>query len=195
MSVSIEQLKCSSAVICVQQTWNKIVYKFPWKTPRIANASPTGGWNRCDWVKWIKIETKIKSRKSRRKGIPLKHGTPEALNDNRCPESSPQPQSPLAIEYKQTPSSASDNYNGNGEPQLNSSRSLKLLLQVLNSMSSPPAMPIYNRYPALNGYPQINGVDPGEPIDCRKLQSHRRYVQRGFHRKKVKARNRYQYHN
>ncbi|XP_021702167.1 protein bric-a-brac 2 isoform X7 [Aedes aegypti] len=42
-------------------------------------------------------------------------------------------------------------------------------------MSSPPAMPNYNnRYPALNGYPQINGVDPAEPIDCRKLQSHRR---------------------
>ncbi|XP_021702183.1 protein bric-a-brac 2 isoform X10 [Aedes aegypti] len=88
-----------------------------------------------------------------------------------------------------TTPSASDSSEGNGDRQLNSSRrppavavddsgekfSFKLLLQVLNSMSSPPAMPNYNnRYPALNGYPQINGVDPAEPIDCRKLQSHRR---------------------
>lgn len=141
---------------------------------------PHWGKTRCDRVKWVKIETKIKSRKNRRKGIPLKNGQSSSFVDKD----------------KTTTPSASDSSEGNGDRQLNSSSSFKLLLQVLNSMSSPPAMPNYNnRYPALNGYPQINGVDPAEPIDCRKLQSHRRYVERGFHRHKIKARNRQPYNH
>lgn len=66
--------------------------------------------------------------------------------------------------------------------------SLKFLQQVLNNMSSPPTIPLYTgRYPAPNGYPQINGTETAEPLDFRKVESHRRYVW-AFHKIKSKAR-------
>ncbi|KAL1376046.1 hypothetical protein pipiens_017113 [Culex pipiens pipiens] len=52
-------------------------------------------------------------------------------------------------------------------------RSLKFLLQVLDTMSSPPTIPLYSgRYP--NGYgPPFNGIEPHEPLDFRKVESQR----------------------
>lgn len=140
--------------------------------------------------KWIKIEIKIKSRKSRRKGIPLKNGTPEALNlDSSSLQSFTDLAAASVVEGKKNASSASDSSQGNGDYQLNSSSSLKFLQQVLNNMSSPPAIPLYTRrYPTPNGYPQnTNGTETTELLDLRKLESHRRYVW-AFHKIKSKAR-------
>uniref|UniRef100_A0A182N7D4 Uncharacterized protein n=1 Tax=Anopheles dirus TaxID=7168 RepID=A0A182N7D4_9DIPT len=47
----------------------------------------------------------------------------------------------------------------------------------LFSMASSPALPLYaSRYSTPNGYPQING-EVDAPLDFRKVESLRRYVQ------------------
>ncbi|KAL9695802.1 hypothetical protein quinque_015087 [Culex quinquefasciatus] len=110
---------------------------------------------------------KIQPLKSgRRKGIPHKSA----------------PAGPSTVNEKDDISS-SDSAKGNGDCQLASPGSLKFLLQVLDTMSSPPTIPLYSgRYP--NGYgPPFNGIEPHEPLDFRKVESQRRYVW-AFHRAK-----------
>lgn len=121
----------------------------------------------------------------------------EALNVDES-STELQPSSSFAadiVEGQKKPASpASDSVQGNGDYQLNSSSSLKFLQQVLNNMSSPPAIPLYtSRYPTLNGYPQINGAETVEPLDFRKVELHRRYVWT-FHKIKMKARAERLYH-
>lgn len=116
-------------------------------------------------------EAKIKPFKScrRRKGIPKKSAEagPSSVNEK-------------------DDISTSDSAKGNGDCQLASPGSLKLLLQVLQTMSSPPTIPLYSggRYP--NGYgPPFNGIEPHEPLDFRKVESQRRYVW-ALHRAKLR---------
>lgn len=117
----------------------------------------------------------LKSCRSRRKGIPQKFG----------PEAGPSSSSPSSV-TKKDDISPSDSAKGNGDCQLASPGSLKFLLQVLQTMSSPPTIPLYSgRYP--NGYgPPFNGIEPHEPLDFRKVESQRRYVW-AFHRAKMAA--------
>lgn len=132
-------------------------------------------------------EAKIKSLKSRRrKGIPKK-STAEAGSSSSSSSS--------AVNEKDD-ISTSDSAKGNGDCQLASPGTLKFLLQVLQTMSSPPTIPLYasgggggggpGRYPTPNGYgvPPFNGIEPHEPLDFRKVESQRRYVW-ALHRAKM----------
>lgn len=126
-------------------------------------------------------EAKIKSLKSRRrKGIPKKSSAEAGSSSS-------------AVNEKDD-ISTSDRAKGNGDCQLASPGTLKFLLQVLQTMSSPPTIPLYSggggggRYPTPNGYgvPPFNGIEPHEPLDFRKIESQRRYVW-ALHRAKMAA--------
>lgn len=126
-----------------------------------------------------KNESKIKPRNNRRKGIPLKQGSFTALDELSASSTSSKP-TISALEGQKDANFASDSEKGNGDCQLSSSSALKFLLQMLNNMSSPSAIPLYTgRYPPLNGY------GPAElPLDCRKVDPLRRYVW-AFHKTKM----------
>lgn len=114
----------------------------------------------------------FKSGRSRRKGIPKRASA--GLN-------------PAPVNEKDD-ISTSDSAKGNGDCQLASPGTLKFLLQVLQTMSSPPTIPLYSggpgRYP--NGYgPPFNGIEPHEPLDFRKVESQQRRYVWAFHRDKT----------
>lgn len=158
--------------------------------------------NLCQWrkpnltVKWVHNRAaKIKSLKNRRrKGIPKKSGTATVDAGHSAAAAAPEP-SPTSVNEKDDISS-SDSAKGNGDCQLAPPGSLKFLLQVLHTMSSPPTIPLYSggtgagRYPppTPNGYgiAPFNGIaaEPHEPLDFRKVESQRRYVW-AFHRAKM----------